>query len=464
MMLHAQCRRYSSCPGFPALMLACLLLGHGATACRRLGQRCYVPGGSEGNSSSCCGEDPRKSSECFGGCCLVCNGPVKAPTSVCVKNKTACPAPAPPPPTPPPRPCTPEVLASGITLPCPWPPVGNMSRTVATPHYLTTPPAVISVDTGRQLFVDDFLVSATGGGVERQYMQAQYLTHAQGNPVMRPTEPWEARNMTYARAYSGGVWWIPEDGVFKMWYGCGTAPATDACLGLCLASSSDGIEWLKTPLDVVPGTNIVINTVLKSNNVWFDQGDKNKSARYKMADSGGVDLKRGFGWSYRLWSSPDGVHWHVEQNTTGPTSDRSTVFHNPLRTPKRWTFSIKNYQEQTLKLFGRSRLYWETANDDFYAAQWGKSRARAKDVLACQLRTSACVHPSCVYPSLCGYVCTLLCAVMFVPFCVWSCLYSSCLYTRHVYTRHVCTLVLRVAIVCSIVLPFSATPTVLHAT
>ena len=46
-------------------------------------------------------------------------------------------------------------------------------------------------------------------------------------------------------------------------YGCGTSPATDSCIGLCLATSADGLKWEKKPLDVVPGTNIVIDAVLK---------------------------------------------------------------------------------------------------------------------------------------------------------------------------------------------------------
>ena len=69
------------------------------------------------------------------------------------------------------------------------------------------------------------------------------------------------------------------------------------------------MAWSKAPLDVVPGTNIVINQVLKSNNVWLDHEDANASRRYKLADTGGTDPATGaFAASYRLWSSADGVH------------------------------------------------------------------------------------------------------------------------------------------------------------
>ena len=109
-----------------------------------------------------------------------------------------------------------------------------MTRATRTPHYITQPPPTISVDKGRSLFVDDFVVENTSAGLRREYLQPEYRAE---NPVMRPTERWEKRNMTYARSYSGGVWWIPDESVFKMWYGCGTSPATDSCLGLCLATS-----------------------------------------------------------------------------------------------------------------------------------------------------------------------------------------------------------------------------------
>ncbi len=42
-----------------------------------------------------------------------------------------------------------------------------------------------------------------------------------------------------------------------------------------------------------------------------------------------------------------------------------------LRSPRRWTYSIKNYRKTSGAAFGRSRLYWETEGDDFYSAMWG---------------------------------------------------------------------------------------------
>src|SRR5437763_16988449 len=49
-----------------------------------------------------------------------------------------------------------ETLYNGIKLPTPWPPkVAEVPRDPVTPPYLKSPPAVIPIEAGRQLFVDD---------------------------------------------------------------------------------------------------------------------------------------------------------------------------------------------------------------------------------------------------------------------------------------------------------------------
>src|SRR5207249_2773255 len=55
-----------------------------------------------------------------------------------------------------------ETLYNGIELPSPWPPkVTALPRDPVTPPYLKSPPKVIPIDVGRQLFVDDFLIEET---------------------------------------------------------------------------------------------------------------------------------------------------------------------------------------------------------------------------------------------------------------------------------------------------------------
>ncbi|MFV1994403.1 MAG: hypothetical protein ACC661_03110 [Verrucomicrobiales bacterium] len=58
-----------------------------------------------------------------------------------------------------------EVLYNGIELPDEWPPSRTLEelrsgKPMEVP-YLENPPPVISIDVGRQLFVDDFLIEST---------------------------------------------------------------------------------------------------------------------------------------------------------------------------------------------------------------------------------------------------------------------------------------------------------------
>jgi hypothetical protein len=62
--------------------------------------------------------------------------------------------------------------------------------------YLKSPPAVVSIDGGRQLFVDDFLIERTD--FTRTFHLAEKYS---GNPVLVPTTPDEL-----------GLRWTPKVG------------------------------------------------------------------------------------------------------------------------------------------------------------------------------------------------------------------------------------------------------------
>jgi len=86
-----------------------------------------------------------------------------------------------------------------------------------TPPYLLSPPAVIDINVGRQLFVDDFLIQQTT--LSRAWHCPRYHP---ANPILVPDTWWEqeappGRNPT-AMVFSDGVWHDPQDGLFKMWY------------------------------------------------------------------------------------------------------------------------------------------------------------------------------------------------------------------------------------------------------
>lgn len=249
-----------------------------------------------------------------------------------------------------------ELLYNGIRLGTPWPPrMQSFSFEPLEPPYLIAPPAVIPIDVGRQLFVDDFLIAATS--LTRTFHQAEYSPR---NPILAPKTAWEMldasaerrhlRQSPAAMVFSDGVFFDPADRLFKMWYMGGYTGTT------CYATSHDGFTWDRPMLDVKPGTNIVLDVGWRdSNTVWLDLDATNPAARFKMS-------------SYReeslfLWSSPDGIHWRQE-GRTGPTGDRSTVFYNPFR--KKWVYSLRYEQEGNAR---RSRRYWESS-DLFHGGNW----------------------------------------------------------------------------------------------
>ncbi len=231
-----------------------------------------------------------------------------------------------------------HVLYNGIRLPDVWPPrEQDFPEDPQRPPYLSSPPAVIPIDVGRQLFVDDFLIEQTT--LARTFHRPRY---AADNPVLKPDRPWEMANgKPYAMPFSDGVWWDPRDRCFKLWYYAGSSAT-------CYATSADGIHWNKPPLDVEPGTNVVFRGWRDSSTVWLDPEPREASERFKMAVYQG---------NFALYRSADGIHW-TKAADGAKTGDRSTFFYNPFR--ERWVFSIRSNSR-----WGRSRRYWETT--DFFA-------------------------------------------------------------------------------------------------
>jgi hypothetical protein len=237
-----------------------------------------------------------------------------------------------------------ELLYNGIRLPTPFPPrIKDVPRDPLTPSYLMSPPAVIPIDVGRQLFVDDFLVERTT--LTRTHHRPSYHTR---NPVL-----------TGGMVFSDGVFYDPADRIFKMWY------LTKG--GTAYATSKDGLAWDKPKLDVMKGTNLVQTSPRDSSTVWLDLLDNDPKKRYKMFRSySRPQLK-----SWCLWVhfSGDGIHW-TDGEPTGACGDRTTVFYNPFR--RVWVYSLRHGWGQP-----RRRRYWETRDDVVKGAQWGGNSAPA---------------------------------------------------------------------------------------
>lgn len=238
-----------------------------------------------------------------------------------------------------------EVLYNGITLPEEWPPTtmaqyGNEEMPVP---YLTAKPNVININTGRQLFVDDFLIESTT--LSREWHKAEKY---EGNPVMKPETAQElgrerSDGSTYgamAAPNSGGVWYDSEDNLFKMWYRAGWWDGT------ALATSKDGVTWERGEYDVEPGTNLVLPLGVggqrDSDAVIMDPFAP-ADERFKLFTWGRPDYGE-------VYTSADGIHWG-EPTKVGETGDRSTIFYNPFR--DKWVYSIRSSWSN------RSRSYSE---------------------------------------------------------------------------------------------------------
>jgi len=246
-----------------------------------------------------------------------------------------------------------EVLYNGIQLPEPWPPrLLELTPDPTQPRYLVRPPPAILIDVGRQLLVDDFVIEQSS--LRRTFHAARYSPE---NPVLKPDRPWESTAQSpwglppdpTAMVFSDGVWYDPQDRLFKMWYMSGLCAAT------AYATSRDGVHWEKPALDVRAGTNVVEQTLRDSSTVWLDLCETDPQRRFKL-----------FFWRYvdsesagSLWLkvSPDGVHWGELIAQSGPVGDRTTVFYNPFR--KVWVCGLRAYEPGGGQPKARIRSYYE---------------------------------------------------------------------------------------------------------
>lgn len=243
-----------------------------------------------------------------------------------------------------------EVLSNGIRLPLPWPPQ-SMSPSSYKPMpvpYLDSPPGVIPIDGGRQLFVDDFLIESTT--LSRKFHTAKKID---ANPVFKPETDLEKGidGLPVACPKDGGVWWDAKDQLFKMWYEAGWIGS------MAYAESKDGLHWERPSLDIVEGTNRLLPGLLPdSTTVFLDHDAANPDERFKL-------FLRGPNWAGSIHGycmvSPDGIHWS-EPVKTGVCGDRSTIFYNPFR--KKWIYSIRSTKELGSTPHGRSRFYHEHSN------------------------------------------------------------------------------------------------------
>ena len=227
-------------------------------------------------------------------------------------------------------------MYNGIPIPSPWPPKVDVSdRTPKEVPYLVNPPAVIPIDVGRQLFVDDFLVEHTT--LSRTYHHAEKY---EANPILSPETATEREERSaewtqytgshIATLFNDGCWWDPKDKIFKLFYMTGWHGGT------ALACSRDGLHWERPDLGTgAPAPNQILPEAYgverNGSTVWLDL--RNGTRRYFLFMYHQQTAKQ------RLYVSPDGIHWQRQGDAADGVGDNTSMFYNPFR--KKWVYSIR---------------------------------------------------------------------------------------------------------------------------
>lgn len=263
-------------------------------------------------------------------------------------------------------------LPNGIVLPEEWPPNNVKAETGGSsgqiPYLISaanggTRPEVINISTGRQLFVDDFLIEST----TLKFTPHKAIPHTD-SPIMLPDVASDGKACLLS---GGGVWYDEKEELFKMWY------LANWSNGVAYAVSQDGIHWEKPA--VKAGSNIVYNQLQPDSvTVWLNQDAKDPNERYvlfvRTADTKNEGYQKGnYYYSGYLYTSANGIDWKF-RTKTGKCGDRSTVFYDPFLDS--WCFSIRSYiTEGTKKTHRARRLFMgqdlkSFAQSDEKAVNW----------------------------------------------------------------------------------------------
>lgn len=148
------------------------------------------------------------------------------------------------------------------------------------------------------MFFDDWPYEYARGFVRKQGKPIKY----KGNPVMRPELPHEfARTSLY-----GTIYFDKTTGKFKMWYPAFSS-GDRVVANLCYAESDDGYNWKKPELDIVPGTNIILDEshMVRGQTIIHDIEEKDPALRYKLL------VRPGHTPRIFSYASADGIHWKI---------------------------------------------------------------------------------------------------------------------------------------------------------
>jgi len=231
----------------------------------------------------------------------------------------------------------------------------------------------------KQLFLDDYLIASKENVVRKIHPATKHP----GNPIIRPTEPWEKN----AVLIFGSV--IREGEKFRMWYLAGG--------GMAYAESSDGLRWTKPVLDFIEVDGLKTNLWIKLrtnaekdekalaeykagaanaipffraiHNIFKDPEDPDPSRRYKMTytciDYRGKSKYRGMG----IAVSRDGIKWKFIKNWVSESvNDKSYSMYDAAK---------KKYVVYGRTLYHSPEVLKAWGHDEYFKkSNWGRAITR----------------------------------------------------------------------------------------
>ncbi|MCD6322382.1 MAG: hypothetical protein J7L77_05090 [Clostridiales bacterium] len=203
---------------------------------------------------------------------------------------------------------------------------------------------MLKVKSQKFMFFDDWPLEYSKGFIRKQGKPVRYA----GNPVLKPELPHEGDRVSLY----GTILHDEEMSIYKMWYPAfSVEPETVA--NLCYAESTDGYNWVKPELDVVPGTNIVLGEEyqVRGQSIIYDIDEPNPKRRYKFLNRPGHTPLI---FSY---VSPDGIHWKILDKAAINADSDSHV--GLIRHPETGLYMA------TMRKIKGDRRVWLSTSEDF---------------------------------------------------------------------------------------------------
>jgi hypothetical protein len=190
--------------------------------------------------------------------------------------------------------------------------------TVAYTTLFESPAKANEIDSTRSRFL--ILDSRLLGTAENAVLKVGTVQKSTSNPLFGEDKPWEKR---FDNLY-GNVMYDKQEKIYKCWYSpfivdrsakgmtleqrqkrYSSGPGRE--MGICYATSKDGIKWEKPELGLVEYEGSKANNIIwrgpHGAGIFKDPFDSNASRRYKM-------IMQGVKTSY----SADGIHWSNAEN------------------------------------------------------------------------------------------------------------------------------------------------------